>query len=118
MIEPKVRLVGESVSGAFITPVPAIPICSEEFEAVLVTVAHPATQEERLGVNVMLNVVLWPAAKDAGSVSPDVLNGAAEVTAEMVMLVLPVLVRVTVWVSDWLNSTEPKLSLVVELCSC
>jgi len=118
LIEPKDRLVGESVSGAFVTPVPAIPICNEEFEAVLVTVAQPDTHEERVGPNVMLNVALWPAAREAGRASPDVLNGAFEVTAEIVMLVFPVLVSVTLWVSDWLNSTDPKLSLVLELCSC
>ena len=89
------------MSGSLETPYPPTPICNEEFDAVLVTVTAAVYEPDVVGRNVMLKVAVWPAASVAGSVSPEVLNAVElSVTAEMLMLVLPVLVRVTVCVRD------------------
>lgn len=98
---PNERLVGESVSGSPATPYPPTPICSDVLEAVLVTVTAAVYEPEVVGRNVMFKAALWPAARVAGNVSPDVLNAVElSVTAEILMLVPPVFVRVTVCVSD------------------
>ena len=98
---PKDKLAGESVRGSLETPYPPTPICNEVFEAVLVTVIAAEYEPDVVGRNVIFKVALWPAARVAGSVRPDVLKEVElSVTAEMLMLVLPVFVRVTVCVRD------------------
>ncbi len=67
----------------------------------LVTVTAAVYEPDVVGRNVMFRAALWPAARVAGNVSPDVLNAVElSVTAEILMLVLPVFVRVTVCVRD------------------
>ncbi len=68
-----------------------------EFVALLATDTLPLTAPAAVGAKFTLNVVLCPAVKLSGAVSPLAVKPAPEtLSCEMLTLELPVLVRVTV----------------------
>ena len=63
------------------------------------TVTVPLNVVALVGAKVTVNVVLCPGVNVTGGVIPEMLNPAPDsATAEIVALVPPVLVRVSVWV--------------------
>jgi hypothetical protein len=66
-----------------------------EFEALLVMVTVPESAPVVVGANSTLNPVVWPAAREMGSVKPVTVKFADGVICEMETAELPVLVRVT-----------------------
>ena len=94
----KVKLVGAGVRTATPTAVPASGIDKLGFDAFDVTVAVPGNVPEDAGANFTVNVVLCPGVNVTGVVIPEMLYPVPEVaTAEIVALVPPVLVIVSVW---------------------
>ena len=68
------------------------------FDAFDVTVTAPGNVPVDVGAKVTVNVVLCPAVNVTGGVIPEMLNPVPDAaTAEIVALVPPVLVRVSVW---------------------
>jgi len=87
-----------SVPAAGATAVPLNGICRLGFDAFDVTVTVPLNVPVEVGAKVTVNVVLCPAVNVTGGVIPEMLNPVpAAATAEMVALVPPVLVTVSVW---------------------
>jgi hypothetical protein len=94
----KVRLVGDAVKVAGVTAVPLKGIAKLGFEAFEVTVTVPLKVPDEVGAKVTLNVVLCPGVSVTGGVIPEMLNPVpAAATAEIVALVPPVFVTVSVW---------------------
>ena len=81
----------------------------------------PVALPAAVGANCTLNVVLWPAVRVKGRFSPLRVNpDPLAVAAEMVRLVPPELVRVSVRVFEPPDTTFPKLRLVGlgVICPC
>jgi hypothetical protein len=94
----KVRLVGDADRVAGVTAVPVRGIDKLGFEAFEVTVTVPLNVPADVGVKVTLNDALCPGVKVTGGVIPEILNPVpAAVAAEIVTLVPPVFVTVSVW---------------------
>jgi len=90
--------VGVAVKVAGATAVPLKGIDKLGFDAFEVTVAVPGNVPAEVGAKVTVNVVLCPAVNVTGGVIPEMLNPVPDVaTAEIVALVPPVLVSVSVW---------------------
>lgn len=110
---PKLRLAGFAPRVPGATPVPDKPIASVGFEAFEVSVTAPLALPAAVGVNTTLKLVLCPAARVIGTVTPVRVNPLPLTpTCEIVTLVPPVLVIVSD--RDWLlpTVTLPKLKLV------
>jgi hypothetical protein len=90
---PKLRLVGFGVNVPAATPVPVSGMVRVGFEAFEPIVTLPLASAAVVGVNVTLNVVLAPAARVTGVVSPLRLNPVPlTATEEIVTDVPPVFV--------------------------
>jgi hypothetical protein len=94
----KVRLVGAGVRTAGVpTADPVKGIAKLGFEAFEVTVSVPVKLLAEGGVNVTVKDVLCPGVNVTGGVIPEMLNPVpAAATAEIVALVPPVFVTVSV----------------------
>ncbi|HEY6270492.1 MAG TPA: hypothetical protein VIX19_00690 [Terriglobales bacterium] len=93
----KLKLVGEAVKVATVTAVPDSGIDKDGLEAFEVTVTVSLALLVDVGVNVTVNDVLWPGVNVTGGVMPEILNPVPDTeAAEMVALVPPVLVTVSV----------------------
>jgi hypothetical protein len=78
-------------------PVPVSATFSAEFAALEVMAKLPVTAAPAVGENFVLKLTLWPAVSVAGKVKPLRLNPEPVVlAAEIVTLVAPELVRVSV----------------------
>jgi len=83
---------------AGVTAVPLKGIARLGFEAFDVTVTVPGNVPADVGANFTVNVVLCPAANATGVVIPETLNPVPDAaTAEIVALVPPVFLIVSVW---------------------
>ena len=97
MIFVNVRLAGDAVRVAAVTDVPVSGIDMLGFDAFEVTVTVPLNVPEDVGANVTVNDVLCPGVSVTGGVIPEMLNPVpAAVAAEIVALVPPALVTVSV----------------------
>ena len=67
---PKLRLAGFDPKAPGVAPVADSGIVKLGLEALEVIVTEPVTLPTAVGVNVTLNVVLWPAASVTGAVRP------------------------------------------------
>ena len=86
-----------SVPVADATAVPLKGIDRLGFDAFEVTVAVPGNVPAAVGANATVNVVLCPAVNVTGSMIPEMLNPVPDAaTAEIVALVAPVFVTVSV----------------------
>jgi hypothetical protein len=93
-----VKLVGDAVKVAGVTAVPLEGIDKLGFDAFEVTVAVPVNVPALVGANFTVNVVLCPAVNVTGGVIPETLNPVPDApTAEIVALVAPVFLIVSVW---------------------
>ena len=93
----KLRLVGAGVRTAAPTAVPVKGIAKLGFEALDVTVTVPLALLGEVGENVTVNDVLCPGFNVTGGVMPEMLKPVPDtVAAEIVALVPPVLVTVSV----------------------
>ena len=93
-----VRLVGDAVRVAGVTAVPLSGIAKLGFEAFDVTVTVPVNVPADAGANCTVKVVLCPGVSVTGGVIPEMLYPVpAAATAEIVALVPPVFVTVSVW---------------------
>ena len=93
----KVRLVGDADRVPDVTAVPLKGTDKLGFEAFEVTVTVPLNVPVDVGANVTVNDVLCPGVKVTGGVIPETLNPVpAAATAEIVALVPPVFVTVSV----------------------
>jgi hypothetical protein len=94
----KVKLVGEAVKTAgAVVAVPDSAIDKLGFEALDVTVTVPLNVPADAGANFTVNVVLCPGVRVTGVLIPEMLNPVpAAVAAEIVALVPPVFVTVSV----------------------
>jgi hypothetical protein len=93
-----VKLVGDAVKVAAATEVPLKGIDKLGFEAFEVTVAVPGKLPADVGAKVAVKVVLCPAVNVSGVAIPETVNPVPDAaTAEIVALVPPVLVSVSVW---------------------
>ena len=93
----KVRLAGDAVKVAGVTAVPLSGIAKLGFDAFDVTVTVPLNVPDEVGAKVTLNVVLCPGVSVTGGVIPEMLYPVPAVaTAEIVALVPPVFVTVSV----------------------
>jgi hypothetical protein len=110
---PNARLVGFAVSAPGATPVPESGMLKLGFEPVEVMLTLPLAVPLAVGLKSTVNDVLWPAVNVRGKDRPLRLNSVPlAVAAEIVRLVPPVLVRVSLndfEVSTW---TLPKPMLV------
>jgi hypothetical protein len=90
--------VGDAVRTAGVpSAVPLSGIDKLGFEAFDVTVTVPLNAVTLVGANLTVNVVLCPGVNVTGGVIPETLNpGPDSATAEIVALVPPVFVRVSV----------------------
>lgn len=119
---PKLRLVVLSPN-SFVAaiPVPLRAIARGEFGALLVRLTEPVTAPAVVGANTALNVVEPPAAMFNGAVIPVVLKPfPVVVTAEIVSVAVPPLVKWIVWELLVLVTTLPNAALlgVAESCGC
>lgn len=109
--EEKLKLVGV----ADILTVPAVPVPLSatvvgEFGALLEMLTVPDNAEGVVGANTTENVVLWPAANDAGVFSPLTLKPAPlSVICASVRVAVPVFVNVNVCDLVCPSTTLPKL---------
>jgi hypothetical protein len=93
----KVRLVGDAVKVAGVTAVPLKGMARLGFEAFEVTATVPLKLPADVGANATVNDVLCPGVSVTGGVIPEMLNpGPVAVAAEIVALVPPVFVTVSV----------------------
>ena len=89
---------GVAVKVAGVTAVPLNEMAKLGFDAFEVTVAVPGNVPAEVGAKVTVNVVLCPAVSVTGGVIPEMLNPVPDAaTAEIVALVPPVFVIVSVW---------------------
>jgi hypothetical protein len=90
--------VGVAVKVAGVTAVPLNEMAKLGFDAFEVTVAVPGNVPAEVGAKVTVKVALCPAVNVTGGVIPETVNPAPDSpTAEIVALVPPVLVSVSVW---------------------
>lgn len=109
---PKFRLVGFAASVPACAPVPERLIVKTEFVALEAIVTLPVATPAAVGWNDTLKLALCPAANVMGADSPLMLNpDPATAVCEIVMLVDPVLVRVSDRLSLVPTGTVPKLRL-------
>lgn len=95
------------------TPVPVIAMPAGEFVALLEILTVPVRVSACLGAKVRLSVAVWPGARVAPLIPPPATTSVAEaVTAEIVMLELPVFFRLTERVLALPTVSLPKLRLV------
>jgi hypothetical protein len=95
--------------------VPLRVIAKLGFEAFDVTVAVPGNVPTDVGEKVTVNVVLCPAVNVTGVVIPETLNpGPEAATAEIVALVPPVFLIVSVWLEVCPTVMLVKVKLVGE----
>jgi hypothetical protein len=93
----KVRLVGNADKVAGVTAVPLKGIDKLGFEAFDATITVPLNVPDDVGAKVTVNEVLCPGVNVTGVLIPEMLNPVpAAVAAEMVALVPPVFVTVSV----------------------
>jgi hypothetical protein len=117
--DPNETLAGLAVTGSLVTPVPPSSIWRSGFEAVLVNVAFPPVHPIAGGVKVTLRATLSPAETTIGRLKGDALNSVeVMLIAESVMLVCPLFVKVTSWVSVWPTGTVPKCRLAGVHVNC
>ena len=74
---PKFRVLGEAERDPVAPPVPLSLITA--LFTLEVTVILPVTLPVAFGVNLVVNVTLWPPLKVIGNVSPDMLNPVPEI---------------------------------------
>src|ERR1700722_12000598 len=92
-----VKLVGDAVKVAAATEVPFRGIDKLGFDAFHATVAVPGNVPPDVGAKVTVKIVLCPAVNVTGVVIPETVNPVPDAaTAEIVALVPPVLVKVSV----------------------
>jgi hypothetical protein len=97
-----VKLVGDAVKVAAVTAVPLKGIARLGFDAFEVTVTVPVNVPALVGANFTVNVALCPAANVTGGVIPEMVKPVPVApTAEIVALVPPVFVTVSVWLEVW-----------------
>jgi hypothetical protein len=90
--------VGDAVKVAAPTAVPLSGIDKLGFDAFEVTVTVPGKVPADVGANFTVNVALCPAVNVTGGVIPEMLNPVpVAATAEIVALVPPVFLIVSVW---------------------
>ena len=83
---------------AGVTAVPLTEMAKLGFDAFDVTVTVPGNVPAEVGAKVTVNVVLCPGVKVTGGVIPETVNPAPDSPiAEIVALVPPVFVIVSVW---------------------
>jgi hypothetical protein len=93
-----VKLVGDAVKVAAVTAVPLNGTARLGFDAFDVTVTVPVNVPADVGANFTVNVVLCPAVSVTGGVIPEMLYPVpVAATAEIVALVAPVFLIVSVW---------------------
>jgi hypothetical protein len=93
----KVRFVGDAVKVAGVTAVPVSGIDKLGFEAFDVTVTVPLNAPDDVGANVTVKDVLCPGVRVTGVLIPEMRKPVpAAVAAEIVALVPPVFVTVSV----------------------
>lgn len=94
---PKLRLVGDTAKVPEAVPVPESAIFNGEFEAFETTDKLPLVAPALVGVNVAVNVTLWPDVRLIGKLFNPLIEKAAPVTfaAEMATVDSPVFVRVS-----------------------
>jgi len=93
--------VGDAVKVAGVTAVPLSGIDKLGFDAFEVTVTVPLDVPAEVGAYVTVNDMLCPGV-NVPAVKPETLNPVpAAAAAEIVALVPPVLVRVSVWLEVW-----------------
>jgi hypothetical protein len=110
---PNARLVGLAVSDPCATPVPERGMVRSELLPVDVMLMLPLSAPVAVGAKTTVNDVLWPAVKVNGKDSPLRLNPVPlAVAAEIVRLVPPLLVRVSVSDFEAPTCTLPKARLV------
>ena len=117
---PKLKLVVLSPN-SFVaaTPVPLSAIAIGEFGALLVRVTEPLTVPAAVGANTTLNVADLPAVILNGALMPAVLKPVpAAVTAEIVTVALPLLVKLIVCELLTPVTTLPKDALAGVAASC
>jgi hypothetical protein len=114
LTEEKLKLVGVAVMVTVpATPEPLRATVVGEFGALLEIVTVPESVPDVVGANNTLNVALWPAASDAGVLSPLTLKLVPlAVICASVKVAVPVLVSVNVWDLVCPSTTLPKLKLV------
>lgn len=117
---PKSRLLTLELSSAVAArAVPLAEITSGEFGASLTKEIEPVAFPAKLGVNVTLNVELWPTAMLIGSAKPDVPKPPPVTEAlEIVTLAVPAFCRVIVCEPLVPVVTVGKLALVGVAESC
>jgi hypothetical protein len=94
---PRLRLAWVGVSWPGAMPVPVSGTFRVEFEALDAMAKLPVTAPPAVGENFVLKLTLWPAVSVVGKLKPLTLNPEPVVpAAEIVMLVPPELVRVSV----------------------
>ena len=94
---PNARLLGFGLSVPGARPVPDSGMLKLEFEPLDVMLTFPLTGPLAVGLKTTVKDVLWPAVKVKGRVRPLRLNPAPlALAAEIVRLVPPVLVKVSV----------------------
>jgi hypothetical protein len=91
-----------SVPPGAATDVPLKGIDKLEFDAFELTVSVPVNVVTVVGAKVTVNDVLCPAVNVTGVVIPEVVNPVPDAaTAEIVALVPPVFVTVSIWLEVW-----------------
>ncbi len=110
---PNARLIGLAVSVPCATPAPERGMVKSELLPLEVMVTFPLVEPLALGANTTVNEVLWPAVNVNGKDRPLRLNPVPlAVAAEMVKLLPPLFVRVSVSDFDEPTVTLPKARLV------
>src|SRR6202021_1988772 len=110
-----VKLVGDAVKVAAATEVPLRGIDKLGFDAFDATVAVPGNVPAEVGEKVTGKVGLCPAVNVTGVVIPETLNPLPDAaTAEIVALVPPVFLMVSVWLEVCPTVMLVKVKLVGE----
>jgi hypothetical protein len=112
---PKFNAVGASINCPDAVSLPERAMFNCGFDALERIARVPEARPEAPGVKTTLNVRLCPAPIFAGNNNPLALNAALDMPAcEIVMLVAPLLVRVSVKVWELPAGRLPKLRLADE----
>jgi len=112
---PKFNAVGARVNCPDAVSLPERATFNCGFDALDRIARLPEAEPDAVGMKTTLKVRLWPAPIFAGNDNPLALNAALETPAcEIVTLLVPVLVRVSVKVPELLGGRLPKLRLAGE----
>lgn len=112
--DPNASELGEAVTVAAV-PVPDTVMVAGELLALLTKETDPEIAPEAAGANVTLAVMLAPAATVVPALTPLTLMPAPEMlTAEIVAVALPELVKVTALLELLFTTTLPKARLVTD----